>query len=146
MISGFVFCRGGAGQSEVVSGGAGGNRSGSAEPSRPGLSSEPAAAERAVAAGEGVADVTERLLAEFGTERDLATIAAVVLGCRAELAAVSSGALPELLERLARQRLQEHLPSAGGDIETGPAGGGDQLGGSPPEGRAPPWPRRHRTA
>jgi hypothetical protein len=60
----------------------------------------------AVAGGEGVADVTERLLAEFGSERDLAVIAAVVLGCRAELAAVSAGALPELLERLARERLR----------------------------------------
>jgi hypothetical protein len=99
-----------------------------------------------VAAGEGVADVTERLLAEFGTERDLAAIAAVVLGCRAELAAVSSGALPELLERLARQRLQEHLPSGRGDTETGPAGAGDQLGGSLSEGRAPPPRQRHRTA
>jgi hypothetical protein len=58
-----------------------------------------------VAGGEGVADVTERLLAEFGSERDLALIAAVVLGCRAELAAVSAGAMPELLERLARNRL-----------------------------------------
>jgi hypothetical protein len=61
-------------------------------------------------AREGVADVTERLLAEFGGERDLAAIAAVVLGCRAELVAVPAGALPEALERLARQRLQDHQP------------------------------------
>jgi len=61
-------------------------------------------------AGKAVSDVTERLLAEVGSERDRASIAAVVSDCRADLVNVPPGALPELLERLARQRLQEHPP------------------------------------
>jgi len=64
--------------------------------------------------GDSVADVTERLLFEFGGERDLAVISRMVLGCRAELAGVPEGALPELLERLARQRLDEAPRSAPG--------------------------------
>jgi hypothetical protein len=69
-------------------------------------------------AGAGVAHVTERLLAEFGSERDPASIAAAVADCRAELVTVPAGALPELLERLVRQRLQEHPPAGGAAPES----------------------------
>jgi hypothetical protein len=47
--------------------------------------------------------------------RSNASIAAVVLDCRAELAGVAAAALPELLERLARQRLHEHPTNQGAD-------------------------------
>jgi hypothetical protein len=106
-IGRFVFRCDGVGQAEVVSGGARGNR-GSPEPDEPGQQPAPSGVGQAVVAGAGAADVTERLLAEFDGELDSAVVAAVVLDCRAELAAVPAGALPELLERLARERLREH--------------------------------------
>lgn len=46
-----------------------------------------------------------RLVAEF-PGRHVAVVSATVLRCRRELDAVPPGALPELLERLARQRLR----------------------------------------
>lgn len=52
-----------------------------------------------------VADVTERLMAEFEDRLELSLIARVVLGCRRDLACSPAAALPELIERLARQRL-----------------------------------------
>lgn len=54
-----------------------------------------------------VVDVTERLMAEFESRLDLAVITKVVGGCRRDLDASPVGALPELVERLARQRLLE---------------------------------------
>jgi hypothetical protein len=52
-------------------------------------------------------DVTRRLLAEFGAHLEPEVIAAVVDGCRQDLAGTPTGPLPELLERLARQRLSD---------------------------------------
>jgi len=54
---------------------------------------------------ETVVDVVERLMAEFEDRLDLHDIAAVVLGCRDDLDCSPPGALPELIERLAHQRL-----------------------------------------
>lgn len=56
-----------------------------------------------------VVDVTERLMAEFEDRLGLAVISRVVNGARRDLAGTPAGALPELVERLARQRLQDAL-------------------------------------
>jgi hypothetical protein len=52
-----------------------------------------------------VIDVTERLMAEFEDRLGLQVITAVVNACRRDLQGTPSGPMPELLERLARQRL-----------------------------------------
>jgi hypothetical protein len=52
-----------------------------------------------------VIDVTERLMAEFEDRLDLSVISRVVSGCRRDLEGTPAGPMPELLERLARQRL-----------------------------------------
>jgi len=54
-----------------------------------------------------IADVTERLFLEFEPRLPLTTIVAVVRGCRHELDTAPAPALPELVERLARQRLTD---------------------------------------
>ena len=54
-----------------------------------------------------VADVTERLMLEFGAVLPLADVSHGVLQSFKDLAAAPVGALPELVERLARQRLHE---------------------------------------
>ena len=60
---------------------------GSTEPNRFGSESAELADDGPVVAdADGVADVTERLLAEFDGEQHLAMISSVVLGCRRELA------------------------------------------------------------
>jgi hypothetical protein len=70
-------------------------------------------------------DVAERLMAEFGGRVDLATITRVVLDCRRDLQGAPPGALPELLERHARQHLLL-LPAA-----ATPTGAGVSLAGDP---------------
>ena len=52
-----------------------------------------------------LADVTERLLAEFEGRLELGVVSRVVLETRAQLDCSPQGALPELVERAARQRL-----------------------------------------
>ncbi|MDP9408176.1 MAG: hypothetical protein M3P95_10005 [Actinomycetota bacterium] len=54
---------------------------------------------------EGTAAATGRLLAEFRWQVDEAEVRRVVQGCVRDLAGVPAGALPELVERSARQRL-----------------------------------------
>jgi hypothetical protein len=54
-----------------------------------------------------IVDVTERLFAEFEPRLPLTTIVAVVRECRHELDTAPSPALPELIERLAQQRLTD---------------------------------------
>lgn len=61
-----------------------------------------------------IPDVAERLMAEFGARVDLATISSVVLGCCCDLRDAPRAALPELVERLARQHLLDRA-SEGGD-------------------------------
>jgi hypothetical protein len=58
-----------------------------------------------VVASYSYADVVERLFAEFGDRLTLPAIVEVVRECHEQLSSVPASALPELLERLARQRL-----------------------------------------
>ncbi len=56
-------------------------------------------------------DLTERLFAEFEWRHPLPVITAVVRQCDADLSGAPPEALPELLERSARQRLTDlHQP------------------------------------
>ena len=55
--------------------------------------------------GDTVADIIEQLMAEFEDRLEPDVTSRVVLGCRADLDCSPSAALPELIERLARQRL-----------------------------------------
>jgi hypothetical protein len=50
-------------------------------------------------------DVIERLHREFGAQHSRTEILAVVRTCHDQLDSVPAEAMPELLERLARQRL-----------------------------------------
>jgi hypothetical protein len=59
----------------------------------------------AVVTGYSYADVVERLFCEFGDRFSLATIVGVVHECREQLSGVAESAMDEMLERLARQRL-----------------------------------------
>lgn len=60
-----------------------------------------------------VVDVTERMMAEFEGRLPLNVISKVVNGCRRDLRGTAATALPELLERLARQRLLDLLDRPG---------------------------------
>ena len=51
-----------------------------------------------------------RLLAEFGALVAQTTVTRIVRSCREDLRGAPPGALPELVERLARQRLRQALP------------------------------------
>jgi hypothetical protein len=51
------------------------------------------------------ADLVERLFAEFDDRYELPHIVEVVRQCREQLCCAPEAALPELIERLARQRL-----------------------------------------
>lgn len=62
-----------------------------------------------------VVDVTERLMAEFEHRLGLDEISRVVTGCRHDLEGTPAGALPELVERLARQRLLDLLDARASD-------------------------------
>jgi len=66
----------------------------------------------AAGADLSLADVTERLMAEFGAHLDVSAISRIVLHCRHDLAGAPSGAMPELVERLARERLLQTFPAA----------------------------------
>lgn len=55
--------------------------------------------------GYSYADVVERLFREFGDRLPLTLIVQVVHGCREQLSGVAESAMSEVLERLARQRL-----------------------------------------
>jgi hypothetical protein len=54
-------------------------------------------------------DVAVRVYADFADRATLAEVLAVVGRCRNDLDTPSVAALPELVERLARQRLTDHL-------------------------------------
>ena len=66
-----------------------------------------------VPGGVSVADVTERLMLEFGAVLPLADVSRAVLQSFRDLAAAPVGALPELVERLARQLLHEAAVARG---------------------------------
>ena len=58
-----------------------------------------------------VADAVERLIAEFQGRLGPECVSKAVLACRRDLTGAPAQALPELLERLARQRLLDVLPA-----------------------------------
>lgn len=60
---------------------------------------------------DSYASLTERLLADFEHRHRLSVITRVIRDCRTQLADVNPSALPELLERLARQRLSDLAPT-----------------------------------
>ena len=64
-----------------------------------------AAGSRSASSWDTVADVSVQLMAEFEHRVELEEISQVVLGCRADLDCSPAAALPELIARLARQRL-----------------------------------------
>jgi hypothetical protein len=57
---------------------------------------------------ESLNDVVHRLFGEFRSDVSLAAVAITVRRCRRELDVVTGPALPEMVERLARQRLANH--------------------------------------
>jgi len=62
-------------------------------------------------------EVAVRVYADFAEHATLAEVLAVIARCRNDLDAPSAAALPELVERLARQRLADRIelpvPDAG---------------------------------
>ncbi|MFR9802975.1 hypothetical protein ACL02T_11800 [Pseudonocardia sp. RS010] len=58
---------------------------------------------------DAVTPAVARLAREFAGRVSRRTVARVVRSCRADLSGVPAGAVPELLERLARQRLLDVL-------------------------------------
>ncbi len=58
-------------------------------------------------------DAIERLVYEFAGQVSARTVAAIVHLSRHDLDSCRPGTLPELTERLARQRLSDILPAAG---------------------------------
>jgi hypothetical protein len=57
-------------------------------------------------ASASLAAITERLFHDFGAHVSLSQIVAVVRQCRTELDTVAAASIPELVERLARERLR----------------------------------------
>jgi hypothetical protein len=56
-------------------------------------------------------DVAVRVYADFAEHATLAEVPAVIARSRTDLDTPSAAALPELVERLARQRLADHAAS-----------------------------------
>jgi hypothetical protein len=56
-------------------------------------------------------EVAVRVYADFAEHATLAEVLAVIARCRNDLDMPSVAALPEMVERLARQRLADHLAS-----------------------------------
>jgi len=58
-----------------------------------------------------LAEVVARVYGDFADRATLAEVLAVVARCRDDLDTPSAAALPEMVERLARQRLTDHQAS-----------------------------------
>ena len=84
--------------------------------------------------GYSYADVVERLLREFEDRFPLTVIVEAVHECRGQLSCVPESAMPEMLERLARQRLNS-TPQPGNCV---PPEENIMLGGDKPD---PVWVR-----
>ena len=68
-------------------------------------------------------DVAVRVYADFAERATLAQSLAVIARCRTDLDTSSTTALPELIERLARQRLADRLsPDGPADTADGAPG------------------------
>ena len=72
---------------------------------------------------DALADFAERLMAEFEGQIGLDVVSRVVRDCVRDLAAVPVEALPELVERCARQRLTERAGGAAASPAGPPRGG-----------------------
>ena len=59
--------------------------------------------------GDSYADIVERLFGEYHSVLSLHRISEIVAGARSDLSGTPKGALAELIERLARQRIVEQL-------------------------------------
>lgn len=68
---------------------------------------EAQAAVSATLHGDSYADIVERLFGEYQGVLSPHKISEIVAGCRSDLAGTPKGALAELIERLARQRIAE---------------------------------------
>jgi len=79
--------------------------------------------------GDSYCDVTERLFGEFERVHRLPVIALVVGQCRVDLEGSPRGAVPELLERLARQRLMDLAPSRPSQMHLGVLGDAGAVAG-----------------
>jgi len=66
-----------------------------------------------------LADVVDRLFADFETQLALPVVLGVVWRCHRELDIVAGPALPELVERLARQRLHDLAAARTSGTEAG---------------------------
>ncbi len=71
--------------------------------------------------GDPLVEVAVRVYADFADRATLAEVLAVVARARNDLDTPSVAALPELVERLARQRLGEGLASPAPDNGSAPA-------------------------
>ena len=63
-----------------------------------------------------LADVIDRLLTEFASRLSLNVVVSTVRRCRHELDIIHGPALPELVERLARQRLHAIINPGPDDV------------------------------
>jgi len=62
--------------------------------------------------------VVVRVYANVAEHVPLAEVLAVIARCRSDLDAPSAAALPEMVERLARQRLATRLPADGAEYRS----------------------------
>jgi hypothetical protein len=62
-----------------------------------------------------ISTVSQRLLAEFDATLDLGVVTRIVASCLRDLDAVPPAALPELLERSARERVRAALEPRSGE-------------------------------
>jgi hypothetical protein len=63
---------------------------------------------------DSYADMVEKLFSEYETKLSLCAIVDIVQRCRHDLAGSPAGALPELTERLARQRIEAMVSGQAG--------------------------------
>lgn len=64
---------------------------------------------RVVVMADPLVEAALRVYADFAEHATLTEVLAVVTRCRTDLDTPTAAALPELVERLARQRLADHL-------------------------------------
>jgi hypothetical protein len=62
-----------------------------------------------VVIADPLVEVAVRVYADFAQHATLAEVLAVIERCRTDLDMPSAAALPEMVERLARQRLADHV-------------------------------------
>ena len=75
-----------------------------------------------VVMADPLVEVVARVHADFADRATLAEVLAIVGRCRNDLDPPSGAALPEMVERLARQRLADHVASRATGNGSRPAG------------------------